>query len=96
MWFSVDSIEQAQASHLYSYRHGFRGFAAKLTDEQASHIARKFVTFLQFIALFWNENEIYNNILVFLDRDAWSSLCVSQFEKEVAHHSFMGFHGAPG
>ncbi|KAL9345781.1 hypothetical protein Peur_060634 [Populus x canadensis] len=34
------SIEQAQASHLYSYRHGFRGFAAKLTDEQASHIAQ--------------------------------------------------------
>ncbi|KAB5534875.1 hypothetical protein DKX38_017961 [Salix brachista] len=34
------SIEQAQASHLYSYRHGFRGFAAKLTDEQASQIAQ--------------------------------------------------------
>ena len=52
MWFSVDSIEQAQASHLYSYRHGFRGFAAKLTDEQASQIARKFIALLQFIALF--------------------------------------------
>uniref|UniRef100_A0A6N2MPJ4 Inhibitor I9 domain-containing protein n=1 Tax=Salix viminalis TaxID=40686 RepID=A0A6N2MPJ4_SALVM len=34
------SIEQAQASHLYSYRHGFRGFAAKLTEEQASQIAQ--------------------------------------------------------
>lgn len=35
-------MEQAQASHVYSYKHGFRGFAAKLTDQQASQIARKF------------------------------------------------------
>ncbi|AET03515.1 putative tripeptidyl-peptidase II [Medicago truncatula] len=34
------SIEEAQASHIYSYRHGFRGFAAKLTDEQASKISK--------------------------------------------------------
>nr|XP_027192108.1 subtilisin-like protease SBT5.3 isoform X2 [Cicer arietinum] len=34
------SIEEAQASHVYSYRHGFRGFAAKLTDEQASLISK--------------------------------------------------------
>ncbi|XP_010270603.1 PREDICTED: subtilisin-like protease SBT5.3 [Nelumbo nucifera] len=34
------SIEQAQASHVYSYRHGFRGFAAKLTDSQALEISR--------------------------------------------------------
>ncbi|XP_058767757.1 subtilisin-like serine-protease S isoform X2 [Vicia villosa] len=34
------SIEQAQASHVYSYRHGFRGFAAKLSDEQASQISK--------------------------------------------------------
>ncbi|XP_020228756.1 subtilisin-like protease SBT3.9 [Cajanus cajan] len=34
------SIEQAQASHVYSYRHGFRGFAAKLTDEQAYQISK--------------------------------------------------------
>ncbi|KAG8662937.1 hypothetical protein MANES_01G158500v8 [Manihot esculenta] len=34
------SIEQARASHLYSYKHGFRGFAAKLTDEQASQISK--------------------------------------------------------
>ncbi|KHN12162.1 Cucumisin [Glycine soja] len=33
------SIEQAQASHIYTYRHGFRGFAAKLSDEQASQIS---------------------------------------------------------
>ncbi|KAE9596834.1 hypothetical protein Lal_00007832 [Lupinus albus] len=33
------SIEQAQASHIYSYRHGFKGFAAKLTDEQASQVS---------------------------------------------------------
>ncbi|KAK2977141.1 hypothetical protein RJ640_027754 [Escallonia rubra] len=33
------SVEQAKASHLYSYRHGFRGFAAKLTEEQASQMA---------------------------------------------------------
>ncbi|KAF7829089.1 subtilisin-like protease SBT3.5 isoform X2 [Senna tora] len=34
------SIEEAQASHVYSYKHGFRGFAAKLTDEQASQISK--------------------------------------------------------
>ncbi|KAG6790768.1 hypothetical protein POTOM_006933 [Populus tomentosa] len=34
------SVEQAQASHLYTYRHGFKGFAAKLTGEQASQIAK--------------------------------------------------------
>ncbi|KAI4314687.1 hypothetical protein L6164_027573 [Bauhinia variegata] len=34
------SIEQAQASHVYSYKHGFRGFAAKLTDEQAAQISK--------------------------------------------------------
>ncbi|XP_075501538.1 subtilisin-like serine-protease S [Primulina tabacum] len=33
------SVEQAKASHVYSYRYGFRGFAAKLTDEQASEVA---------------------------------------------------------
>lgn len=34
------SQEQAQASHVYSYRHGFRGFAARLTDDQASQISK--------------------------------------------------------
>ncbi|XP_042495600.1 subtilisin-like serine-protease S isoform X1 [Macadamia integrifolia] len=34
------SVEKAKASHIYSYRHGFRGFAAKLTEEQASVLAR--------------------------------------------------------
>ncbi|PON53618.1 Subtilase [Trema orientale] len=34
------SIDQAQASHVYTYRHGFRGFAAKLTDQQASQISK--------------------------------------------------------
>ncbi|KAK6288332.1 hypothetical protein POUND7_014511 [Theobroma cacao] len=34
------SIEKAQASHVYSYKHGFKGFAAKLTDRQASKIAK--------------------------------------------------------
>ncbi|KAI8020597.1 Subtilisin-like protease SBT3.9 [Camellia lanceoleosa] len=33
------SVEQARASHIYSYRHGFRGFAAKLTEDQASQLA---------------------------------------------------------
>ncbi|RYQ85549.1 hypothetical protein Ahy_B10g105117 isoform A [Arachis hypogaea] len=31
--------EEAQASHVYSYKHCFKGFAAKLTDEQAYHIS---------------------------------------------------------
>ncbi|KAM1361612.1 hypothetical protein EV2_027488 [Malus domestica] len=34
------SMEEARASHLYSYRHGFRGFAAKLTDLQAFQISK--------------------------------------------------------
>lgn len=34
------SIEKAAESHVYSYKHGFCGFAAKLTDEQASQIAK--------------------------------------------------------
>ncbi|KAI3972612.1 hypothetical protein MKX01_019270 [Papaver californicum] len=34
------SHEEAQASHVYSYVHGFKGFAAKLTEEKASEIAR--------------------------------------------------------
>ncbi|KAG1363283.1 putative Subtilisin-like protease SBT3.6 [Cocos nucifera] len=33
------SLEKAQASHVYSYGNGFRGFAAKLSKEQASDIA---------------------------------------------------------
>ncbi|CAK9136080.1 unnamed protein product [Ilex paraguariensis] len=33
------SAEQAKASHVYSYSHGFRGFAAKLTEDQASEMA---------------------------------------------------------
>ncbi|XP_054779823.1 subtilisin-like serine-protease S isoform X4 [Prosopis cineraria] len=33
------SVEEAHASHVYSYRHGFKGFAAKLTVEQASQIS---------------------------------------------------------
>jgi hypothetical protein len=42
MWFSnflFKSVEQAQTSHIYSYKHGFKGFAAKLTDEQAYQIS---------------------------------------------------------
>ncbi|CAI9758088.1 unnamed protein product [Fraxinus pennsylvanica] len=34
------SDEEARASHVYSYRHGFRGFAAKLSEEQASEVAK--------------------------------------------------------
>ncbi|QHN83294.1 Putative ribonuclease H protein [Arachis hypogaea] len=35
----LNCIEEAQASHVYSYKHCFKGFAAKLTDEQAYHIS---------------------------------------------------------
>lgn len=34
------SVEKARQSHVYSYRHGFRGFAAKLTQDQAYEIAK--------------------------------------------------------
>ncbi|KAJ9541012.1 hypothetical protein OSB04_027518 [Centaurea solstitialis] len=33
------SLQEAEASHLYSYKHGFKGFAAKLTADQALQIA---------------------------------------------------------
>ncbi|XP_051139957.1 subtilisin-like serine-protease S [Andrographis paniculata] len=33
------SVEQARASHVYSYRHGFRGFAAMLDEDQAAEVA---------------------------------------------------------
>lgn len=35
------SVEKAKASHVYSYRHGFRGFAAKLTEGQADEVSSK-------------------------------------------------------
>ncbi|XP_060192912.1 subtilisin-like serine-protease S [Lycium barbarum] len=34
------NVEQAKTSHVYSYRHGFKGFAAKLTETQASEISK--------------------------------------------------------
>nr|XP_043631440.1 subtilisin-like serine-protease S [Erigeron canadensis] len=34
------SFEEAKASHLYSYKHGFKGFAAKLTEDQALRISK--------------------------------------------------------
>ena len=37
--YITNSMEQAQASHVYSYTHGFTGFAAKLTQHQASQIS---------------------------------------------------------
>lgn len=41
-WFCFYSGEKAEESHMYSYRHGFRGFAAKLTEYQASEMASMF------------------------------------------------------
>ncbi|KAI3521204.1 hypothetical protein L1887_10665 [Cichorium endivia] len=37
---SLCSFEEAKASHLYSYKHGFKGFAPKLSDDQALQISR--------------------------------------------------------
>lgn len=42
---SYSSIVKAQASHVYSYTHGFKGFAAKLTERQASEMASKSFSF---------------------------------------------------
>lgn len=40
------SIGEAEASHVYSYKHGFRGFAARLTEEQASSLSSKLVSYI--------------------------------------------------
>ncbi|THF95464.1 hypothetical protein TEA_007726 [Camellia sinensis var. sinensis] len=37
---ALSDVEQARASHVYSYRHGFRGFTTKLTEDQAFEIAK--------------------------------------------------------
>lgn len=50
---AFNSMVEAQASHLYSYNHGFRGFAAKLTEEQASDIASESISIL--CNYFYNE-----------------------------------------
>ncbi|KAI4330442.1 hypothetical protein MLD38_028732 [Melastoma candidum] len=34
------SLEEAKAAHVYSYRHSFRGFAARLSVDQASQISK--------------------------------------------------------
>ncbi|KAF3788915.1 CO(2)-response secreted protease [Nymphaea thermarum] len=34
------SLEKARAAHVYSYKHGFSGFAAKLTEGQASLLSK--------------------------------------------------------
>ncbi|KAL4577815.1 hypothetical protein LXL04_013929 [Taraxacum kok-saghyz] len=34
------SVEDGKAAHLYSYKHGFKGFAAKLTEDQALQISK--------------------------------------------------------
>lgn len=41
-FFIFCSVEEAKSAHLYSYKHGFKGFAAKLTEDQALQIASKF------------------------------------------------------
>lgn len=38
----LGSNEKAMSSHVYSYSNGFRGFAAKLSEEQALEIAGEF------------------------------------------------------
>ncbi|CAH2070996.1 unnamed protein product [Thlaspi arvense] len=44
LWSLLGSKEDAHDSMVYSYRHGFSGFAAKLTDSQAKKIAVVHVT----------------------------------------------------
>ena len=69
IWFSFflvgnifNSIEQAQASHVYSYKHAFRGFAAKLTNEQAYQISSQW-TFTPFLFSFFLQ--IINTMISF-------------------------------
>lgn len=106
------STERAQASHVYSYRHGFKGFAAKLTEQQASEMASQSFSFF---SLFFPSLLVLQLIFLLVcpiissfdcwareicgsgnDRYARRGLCVSQFKKKAAHHSFVGFHGSRG
>lgn len=46
LFISFYSHEEAQASHVYSYVHGFKGIAAKLTYEKALEMASKYENIL--------------------------------------------------
>ncbi|KAF9587240.1 hypothetical protein IFM89_039548 [Coptis chinensis] len=60
------SVEQAQASHVCSYKHGFTGFAAKLTQEQAfqmtsnEHSTQLFYAFssMSYLITYYDERTI--------------------------------------
>lgn len=90
-----NSIELAQESHVYSYRHGFRGFAAKLTEDQAFQISSEHLSFQN--PLFSRQESGTNcSVNDNLNSDTGSGFGVSQFEKKATHHSFVGFHGSCG
>lgn len=61
------SVEKAQDSHLYSYVHGFRGFAAKLTQDQASQMASKPHLFLLYASIVLHIRFYFSLVLIFQD-----------------------------
>ncbi|KAH1234328.1 Subtilisin-like protease SBT3.9 [Glycine max] len=70
------SIEEAQASHIYTYKHGFRGFAAKLSDEQASQISSMSGE-VSCCYIFFPFSQLLNfNLRTCLNNDLICDLCV--------------------
>ncbi|GMP76741.1 hypothetical protein CsSME_00033287 [Camellia sinensis var. sinensis] len=66
------SVEQARASHIYSYRHGFRGFAAKMTEDQASQLAEM----PGVVSVFRNNRYHVITITEYLRMASWCKKCV--------------------
>jgi len=84
--------EQARESHVYSYSNGFRGFAAKLSEEQAKAMAGSNSTILDSSSLL--PRLFLRYLEISTRRNARRRLRLSQPEKAAPYDAFMGFHGS--
>ncbi|KAI3526587.1 hypothetical protein L1887_05844 [Cichorium endivia] len=72
---SLCSFEEANASHLYSYKHGFKGFAPKLTDDQALQIS--IVNDVGFMIRIWPESPSFSDSDMPPGLAKWKGICQS-------------------
>lgn len=90
-------MEQAQASHVYSYKHSFRGFAAKLTDQQAYQIAGKLLAMPNIFQMLFISFSGITDISIFVTTEMPGVVSVFPNTKRRLHttHSwdFMGLMG---